>query len=439
MIERYTREEMGRLFTEQAKMETWLEVEIAVLEALAERGDVPKKALDVIKKRAKVDVARALEIEKTVNHDVIAFCTAVAEKIGPEGRYLHIGLTSSDVLDTALALQLVRATDTLLATLDGLVAVLADQAERWRDQPMVGRTHGIHAEPITLGLKFASWLAEMARGRERVARARETVRVGSISGAVGTYAHLPPEVEKAVLARLGLAAETVPTQVVPRDRHAEMMLALALVAAGLERMATEVRLLQKTETREVEEPFRKGQKGSSAMPHKRNPIACENVTGLARVVRGNAMAALQNVALWHERDISHSSVERVILPDSFILVDFMATRMTRVARDLHVYPEAMEANLELGRGLIYSQTLLLALVESGLSREDAYDLVQSNAMAVWAQEKPALLDACLADERIVARLGEKGVRACFDRKRLLRHARGIVARAVRGARAKRAR
>ena len=433
MIERYTREEMGRLFTDQARLEAWLEVELAVLDVLGERGDVPKKAVRAIRRGAVVDVERTREIEATVRHDVIAFCTAIAEKIGPEGRYFHLGLTSSDVLDTALALQMVRAADLLLADLDGLIDVLAGQAERWRDRPMVGRTHGIHAEPITLGLKIASWLAEMTRGRERIARARETVRVGSISGAVGTYAQLPPAVERDVLRRLGLRAETVPTQVVPRDRHAEMLLALALVAAGLERMATEIRLLQKTETREVEEPFRKGQKGSSAMPHKRNPIACENVTGLARLVRSNALAALQNVALWHERDISHSSVERVVIPDSFILLDFMLARMTRVVRDLHVYPEAMERDLGLTRGLIFSQTLLLALVRSGLTREEAYALVQENAMRVWGDPRRELLAECLADTRIVGRLGERGVREAFRLRRLLRHVPSIVRRALRAA------
>ena len=433
MIERYTREEMGRLFTDRARLETWLEVELAVLEVLADRGEVPKKALRTIRRRAEVDVERVKEIEATVRHDVIAFCTAVAEKVGPEGRYVHLGLTSSDVIDTALALQMVRACDVLLEGLDALIDVLSGRAERWSGQPMVGRTHGIHAEPITLGHKFASWLAEMTRGRERIGRARETVRVGSISGAVGTYAHLPPAVERDVLRRLGLRAETVPTQVVPRDRHAELLCALALVAAGLERMATEIRLLQKTETREVEEPFRRGQKGSSAMPHKRNPIACENVSGLARVVRSNALAALQDVALWHERDISHSSVERVVIPDSFILVDFMLARMTRVVRDLHVYPEAMERDLGLTRGLIFSQTLLLALVRSGLTREEAYALVQENAMRVWEDPRREMLGECLADERIVSRLGARGVREAFQLRRLLRHVPAIVRRALREA------
>ncbi len=439
MIDRYTRPEMGALFTDQARMDRWLAVELAVLEELAERGEVPKKALRVIKKKAAVDVERALEIEKTVNHDVIAFCTAVAEKIGPEGRYLHIGLTSSDVLDTALALQMVDACDVLAGTLDTLIEVLVAQAERYEKLPMIGRTHGIHAEPITLGVKIASWLAEMTRGRERLQRAREAVRFGSISGAAGTYSQLGPEIEKGVLARLDLQVETVPTQVVPRDRHAEMLLALSLIAAGMERMATEIRLLQKTETREVEEPFRKGQKGSSAMPHKRNPIACENVSGLARVVRSNALSALQNIALWHERDISHSSVERVIVPDSFILVHFMATRMTRVVRDLNVYPDAMERSIGVTRGLFFSQTLLSALVGKGLAREDAYKMVQDNAMKVWADPGLDMLGACLADERITKKLGEKGVKEAFDMKRLLRHVPKIVRRATRAARKKRSR
>jgi adenylosuccinate lyase len=434
MIDRYTRERMGSLFTDQARLEAWLRVEIAVLEALAERGEVPKRALSKIKKHAAVDVERAREIEKTVNHDVIAFCTSVTEKIGPEGRYFHIGLTSSDVLDTALALVMVEACDVLLETHDALIDALAEQAERHAALPMVGRTHGIHAEPITLGLKIASWLAEASRGRERLARAREMVRVGSISGAVGTYAHLPPAVERDVMKRLGLGVETVPTQVVPRDRHADLLCTLAIMAAGLERMATEVRLLQKTETREVEEPFRKGQKGSSAMPHKRNPIACENVTGLARVVRGHAMTALQDVALWHERDISHSSVERVIIPDAFVLLDFLTARMTRVVRDLHVYPDAMQRNLEHNRGLIYSQTLLLALVRAGMTREDAYALVQDNAMKVWANEADDMQSACVADQRIVKKIGERGVRDAFQLKRLLKHVPTIVRRALRGAR-----
>ncbi len=431
MIERYTRPRMGALFTDQARLERWLQVELAVLEVLAERGEVPKRALRTIRKRAAVDVARAREIEETVHHDVIAFLTAVAEKVGPDSRWIHIGLTSSDVLDTALALQLVEATDLLLEDLDGFLEVLRDQARRWANTPMIGRTHGIHAEPITFGLKIAGWYAEMKRNRERLARARETVRVGKLSGAVGTSAHVPPVVEREVLRRLGLRPETVATQVVPRDRHAEMLTALALLAAGLERIAVEIRHLQRTEVREVEEPFRRGQKGSSAMPHKRNPIRCENVTGLARLVRSNAMAALENVALWHERDISHSSVERVVLPDSFVLLDFMLARMTAVVRDLHVYPEAMRRNLENSRGFPFSQTLLLALVRTGLTREEAYALVQGASMKVWEGKYPDLLAACLDDERIVERLGEQGVRKAFDLRRLLRNVPAILRRALR--------
>ena len=430
MIERYTRPKMGRLFTDQARLEAWLEVELAATEVLAERGQVPVKALRAIRRHAKVDVQRALEIEKTVNHDVIAFVTSVAEKVGPEGRYLHLGLTSSDVVDTALALVMVKASDLLIEDVDALLDVLREQAERWAEQPMVGRTHGVNAEPITLGLKIASWATEMARSRERLVRARETIRYGKLSGAVGTCAQLSPAVEKAVMKKLGLKVEPVATQVIPRDRHAEVLTTLALLAAGLERIATEIRHLQRTEVREVEEPFRRGQKGSSAMPHKRNPIACENTTGLARVVRSNALAALQDIALWHERDISHSSVERVIIPDSFILLDFMLGRMTRVVRDMHVYPDAMARTLERSKGLIFSQTLLLALVGAGLTREDAYALVQRNSMAVWAGEHPDLLEACLGDEEIVGLLGAAGVRKAFSLRRLLRWVPNILRRGL---------
>ncbi len=431
MIERYTRPKMGALFTDQARLERWLRVELAVLEVLAERGEVPRKALRTIRRRAVVDVERAREIEETVHHDVIAFLTAIAEKVGPDSRWIHIGLTSSDVLDTALALQLVEAVDLLLEDLDAFLAVLREQARRWAKTPMIGRTHGIHAEPITFGLKIAGWYAEMKRNRARLVRARETVRVGKLSGAVGTGAHVPPAVEREVLARLGLRPEVVATQVVPRDRHAEILSVLALLAAGLERVAVEIRHLQRTEVREVEEPFRRGQKGSSAMPHKRNPVRCENVTGLARLVRSNAMAALENVALWHERDISHSSVERVVLPDSFILLDFMLARMTGIVRDLHVYPEAMERNLRNSRGFPFSQTLLLALVRAGLTREEAYGLVQAASMKVWEGKFPDLLAACLDDQRIVARLGEQGVREAFDLDRLLRNVPAILRRALR--------
>ncbi len=430
MIERYTREEMGRLFTDEARHEAWLKVEIAATEALAERGDVPEKAANAIKRKAKIDVERANEIEKTVNHDVIAFVSSVAEKIGRNGRYLHLGLTSSDVVDTALALVMVEASDLLLADLDAFLEVLSSQTERYAELPMVGRTHGVNAEPITLGLKIATWYSEMKRGRARLERAREGVRYGKLSGAVGTCAQLPPAVERDVMKKLDLKVEPVATQVIPRDRHAELLTALALIAAGLERIATEIRHLQRTEVREIEEPFRKGQKGSSAMPHKRNPIACENTTGLARLVRSNAFAALQNIALWHERDISHSSVERVVIPDSFILLDFMLARMTRVVKDLHVYPDTMNATLERSKGLIFSQTLLLALVRAGLTREDAYTLVQENSMGVWAGEHAHLEEACRADKRITRKIGEDGVGAAFDLGKLLRHVPQLIRRAL---------
>lgn len=431
MIPRYTRDKMGRLFTDEARLNNWLKVELAVVEVLAQRGEIPRRAAVEIRRKAAVDVQRALEIEETVQHDVIAFLTAVAEKVGPASRFIHLGLTSSDVLDTALALTLVEATDILLGDLDELLVVLSSQAQRYAELPMVGRTHGIHAEPVTLGFKIASWFTEMKRGRERLVRAREAVRFGKLSGAVGTAAHLPPAVEKEVMKRLQLNVEPVATQVIPRDRHAEILCALALLAAGLERMAVEIRHLQRTEVREIEEPFRKGQKGSSAMPHKRNPIASENISGLARVVRSNALAAIQNIALWHERDISHSSVERVVIPDSFILLDYMLGRMLRVVRDFHVYPEAMAANLAKSRGMVYSQTLLLELCRAGLTREEAYAMVQERAMEVWAGTQPDLGTACLGDPRIVKKIGEGAIRRSFNLKHLLRHVPALIRRALR--------
>ena len=431
MIERYTRPEMGRIFDDEARHESWLEVELAASQVLAERGEVPKRAWQVIKKSARIDLERAEEIEREVHHDVIAFVSSVVEGIGPEGRYLHHGLTSSDVIDTALALQMVRACDLLLEGVEGMLGALRGQAEAHADTPMIGRTHGVHAEPITFGLKAAGWFAEISRGRERLARAREAVRYGKLSGAVGTSAQLAPAVEREVMKRLGLKVEPVATQVIPRDRHAEMLLALAMLAAGLERIATEIRHLQRTEVREVEEPFRKGQKGSSAMPHKRNPISCENVSGLARLVRSNASAALENVALWHERDISHSSVERVIIPDSFILVDFMLARMTRVTANLRVFANTMKANLDRSRGFPFSQTLLLDLVRAGLRREEAYALVQSSAMHVWEDRHADLREACLANESIVSRIGASGIDRAFEPKRLLKHVKTIIKRGLR--------
>ena len=345
MIPRYTHREMGAIWSDEKKYDTWLAVELAATDALADAGLVPVEDARTLREKAAFDIARIEAIEQTTQHDIIAFTTAVAERVGPAARWLHFGLTSSDVLDTALALQMRAAADLILADLDVLAAAIRRRAEEHRRTPMIGRTHGVHAEPMTFGVKLALWYAEVARDRERVRRAREVVSVGKISGAVGMFAHLDPSIEDAVCRRLGLAAAPVSSQVIQRDRHAELMTALAIVAASLEKFATEIRGLQKTEIGEVEEPFGRGQKGSSAMPHKRNPIGCEQITGLARLVRANALASLENVALWHERDISHSSVERVILPDSFIALDHMLRRFTKIVSDMVVYPERMLENL----------------------------------------------------------------------------------------------
>ena len=383
MIPRYSQPEMTALWSEEAKFRSWLDVEIAACEAWAEQGEIPPKALSEIKAKASFSVARIEEIEATVHHDVIAFTTNLAENIGPWSRFVHMGLTSADVTDTAQNLRLVQAADLILEKLDGLIGILEKQARAHRNTLMVGRTHGIHAEPIVLGLKFLIWLEEMRRNRRRLCEARETIRVGKISGAVGTYAHTGPGIERAVCKKLNLRPAPVSTQVIQRDRHAEYMAALAITGATVEKITTEIRSLQRTDVREVEEPFRKGQKGSSAMPHKRNPVGCENLTGLARLLRSNLTAALENVALWHERDISHSSVERVILPDSTTLLHYMLNRLCGILDGLVVYPEAMRTNLEKTRGLIFSQKVLLALVEKGLTREDAYAIVQRCAMKTW--------------------------------------------------------
>jgi adenylosuccinate lyase len=353
--------------------------------AMAQCGLIPPEVPQRAARKAKIDVARILEIEAKTHHDVAAFVDQVAAGLGEDGRYFHFGLTSSDVLDTALALRLKEAADLLLNDLDELLAVLQDRAHAYKNLPMVGRTHGVHAEPITLGLKFALWYAEFKRHRARLVQARQTIAVGKLSGAVGTFAHLPPEVEALVCSRLGLNPAPISTQIIQRDRHGEFFLTLALMGAGVERVALEVRHLQRTEVREAEEAFAEGQKGSSAMPHKRNPVLSENLCGLARILRGNALAALEDVALWHERDISHSSVERIIAPDSTILLDFMLARLTRLLKNLEVYPENMAANLHLTRGLIYSQGVLLALIKKGLSRDAAYRLVQGPAMLAWQE------------------------------------------------------
>ena len=383
MIPRYTRPEMGSIWTDQNKFQKWLEVEIATAEVEAQAGLIPKSAARAIHRKARFDVERILEIERQVKHDVIAFTTNVAEHIGKEGRYLHYGLTSNDVVDTAQALQLRQASELLLAGQKRLGEVLKKRALEFKHTPMIGRTHGIHAEPITFGCKLAIWFEENRRNTERLAYAAEQMRVGKLSGAVGSYTHLAPEIEKKICERLGLLPAPVSSQVIQRDRHAFYMCTLAVCAASLEKIALEVRGLQRTEVREVEEYFSPGQKGSSAMPHKRNPVTAEQICGLARVVRANAQAALENVALWHERDISHSSVERVILPDSTILLDYLLAKTTKLVDTMFVYPDRMRENLGLLKGLIFSGQLLLDLVEKGVSREEAYRWVQRNAMQVW--------------------------------------------------------
>jgi adenylosuccinate lyase len=416
MIARYSREVMARIWTEENKFASWLKVELAAMEAMAEIGLIPPEVPPRAAANARIDVARIQEIEARTHHDVAAFVDQVAAGLGEDGRYFHFGLTSSDVLDTALGLRLTEAADVLLSDLEALLAVLKDRAYTHKDQVMVGRTHGVHAEPITLGLKFALWYAEFQRQRTRLRAARETIAVGKISGAVGTFAHLPPELEAGVCRRLGLNPAPIATQIIQRDRHAEYFLTLALIGASVEKVALEIRHLQRTEVREAEEMFAAGQKGSSAMPHKRNPILSENLCGLARVLRGNALAALENVALWHERDISHSSVERVIAPDSTVLLDFMLARFTRLLQNLQIYPDQMVHNLNLTRGLVFSQSLLLALINRGLSRDAAYRLVQRPAMRVW-QEGGEFAQLVKEDADIGRHLSAAEIEAVFDLKR----------------------
>jgi adenylosuccinate lyase len=383
MIARYTRPEMGRLWELENKYQKWLDVEIAACEAWAELGEIPRDAVSTIRKKAKFDVVSIDEIEKVVKHDVIAFLTSVAQNLGPESRFIHKGLTSSDILDTALALLMREAADIILQDIIELMDVLKKHAYKYKETLMIGRSHGIHAEPMTFGLKFALWYEDMNRNLLRIRKARETISVGKLSGAVGTFSNIPPAVEEKVCKKLGLKPEPVATQVVQRDRHAEYLMTLAIIAASVEKIALEIRHLQRTEVLEAEEPFMAGQKGSSAMPHKRNPIGCENLSGLARLVRTNALAAVENIALWHERDISHSSVERVIIPDSSILTDYMLNRIKGILDKLHVYPKRMKENMSRSYGLFNSQRVMLALVDKGLSRDDAYAVVQKNAMKSW--------------------------------------------------------
>jgi len=420
MISRYTRPAMGELWTDAARYGRWLEVEILACEAMAKRGEIPKSAAGMIRRRARIDPERIATLESEVKHDIIAFVTQIAETVGPAGRFLHLGLTSSDVLDTGFALQLRAAADVLIVGQDQLIKALRRLALAHKRTLMIGRTHGMHAEPITFGVKVASWHAEAVRNRARLVAAADEVAVGTLSGAVGVFGNVSPEVEAYVLGRLDLAPEPVATQVVARDRHATFFSTLAVVGASLERIALEIRHLQRTEVGEAEEPFTSGQKGSSAMPHKRNPILSENVTGLARLLRAYAGAALEDVALWHERDISHSSVERVIAPDATIALDFMLARLTGVLENLVVRPERMRANLDLSGGVVLSENLLLALVQAGAARPDAYRWVQRAAHAALAGQS-SFRDALVAEPEIGARLSVRELECLLDPRRHLEH------------------
>jgi len=428
MIDRYTLPEMARVWSRDAKYEAWLRVELAVCEVYARRGLIPADALGRIKARARISADRIEEIERTTRHDVIAFLTNLEESLGPDSRYVHIGMTSSDVLDTALALQLQQSADLLQAGLERFRSAARSLALAHKDTLCVGRTHGIHAEPMSFGLKGALWYTEAGRNLERLRRGREAVRVGKISGAVGTFAHVDPDVEAEVCRLLGLEPAPVSTQIVQRDRHAEFMSALAISAASLEKVALEIRSLQRTEVLEAEEPFSEGQKGSSAMPHKRNPVSCEQVCGLARLVRSNAQAAYENVALWHERDISHSSVERVILPDSTILLHYMLHQMTWIIEGLQVYPDRMRENMDRSFGLMFSQRVLLKLADKGLPRQAAYEMVQRNAMRSW-RERTAFRDLLAADPEITRHLTSADLAACFDPSWYLRNVDAVFRRA----------
>jgi adenylosuccinate lyase len=427
VIPRYTRPEMARIWSDENRFRTWLAVEVAATETLAEAGMVPKDAAKAIRDRADFNLQRIHEIEAEVRHDVIAFTTAVAEIVGPQARWFHYGLTSNDVVDTAQALLIGQASVIIAEDLQHLSDVLKRRAWEFKDTPMVGRTHGIHAEPITFGFKLANWYSETQRNIARFERAAEDLRVGKFSGAVGTFAHLSPELEEKICAHLGLKAAAISSQVIQRDRHAAYLSTLAVIASTLDKIATEIRHLQRTEVREAEEFFSEKQKGSSAMPHKRNPVTCEQISGLARVVRSNAQAALENVALWHERDISHSSVERIIIPDSTTLVDYLLQKTTNIIDTMFVYPERMKINLESTGGLVYSGQLLLDLVENGVSREDAYRMVQQHAMRAW-KEGLNFRELVLKDKNISGRVPRQQIERAFDLKRQLRNIDKIFAR-----------
>ena len=412
MIERYTLKEMGSLWSDENKFRTWLIVEIAVCEAQAELGYIPAEAVETIKNKANFDIHRILEIEEEVKHDVIAFLTSVAEYVGEESRYIHLGMTSSDLLDTSTALLLKEAGEKLLKRVAKLIEALKEKAIKYKNTPMIGRTHGVHSEPVTFGMKMALWYEEMQRNKDRLLKAVESISVGKISGAVGTYAHIDPKIEKITCKKLGIKAANVSTQVIQRDRHAEFLNAIAVCGASLEKFASEIRHLQKTEVREVEEYFSKGQKGSSAMPHKRNPITCERVSGLARILRTNALAGIENIALWHERDISHSSVERIIFPDSTIILDYILYKFTDIVENLLVYPDIMLENINKTKGLIASQPIMLELTKNGMLREDAYALVQGLAMESLKQ-KSDFKSFIKKDKTINQYLSEETIEECF--------------------------
>ena len=431
MIPRYSRPQMAAIWEPANRFAIWLQIEILACEAWAELGVVPEDAVAEIKAKTTFDMAELVpridEIERRTRHDVVAFTEAVAERVGPAARYIHLGLTSSDVLDTCLACQMQQAADLLLRDTAALEATLAELAVRHKDTAMIGRTHGIHAEPTTFGLKLAMWLMEVRRATERLTRAREVVSYGKLSGAVGTFANVPPRVEEYVCAKLGLEPEPISTQIIQRDRHAEYLAIIGIVGSSLDKFATEIRHLQRTEVREAEEPFSEGQKGSSAMPHKRNPVSCEQISGLARLLRSNVQAGMENVALWHERDISHSSVERVILPDGTILLDYLLAKFTEIVKGMRVHPERMRQNLAATHGVIFSQQVLLALSKAGASREAAYQMVQRNAMRAWetGEEFQALL---LADPDLRAILAPAEIESCFDLGYHLRHVNAIFRR-----------
>ena len=420
MIDRYTLPEIGKIWEDENRFRIWLEIEILACEAQAELGNIPAEAVKVIREKANFEVARVLEIEAQVHHDVIAFLTNVAEYVGEPARFIHYGMTSSDILDTTLSVQMKQAGELILSKLDAVIAVLQRQALRYKDTVAVGRSHGVHAEPLTFGFKLAVWYSEMRRNRERLLRAIETISAGKISGSVGTFAHMDPFVEEYVCARLGLQPAAISTQILQRDRHAEYLAMLAVIAATLEKIAVEIRHLQRTEVLEVEEPFGSKQKGSSAMPHKKNPILSERITGMARLLRGNLVAGLENVALWHERDISHSSVERVIMPDSTITLYYMLEKTRFLLDGMVVNAERMHRNLEANRGMVYSQSVLLRLVDKGISREEAYRMVQRNALKIWENDS-SLLKELKGDADVLAIIPAKELEAICDLKSRLRN------------------